>query len=153
MTAKSMTTNQSFPRNARDLRVVQVACILLALSSAWLIGLGRSRGYGALTPVHWFITLAAIYCAVTGFTFQRKMTKRLSRSQQTTRGSTPFSRWRVGHLMRLATATAVSLWGAVLSVYGAPSWLGYALCGLGLLLLLMWNPGDLPVTSQPEPSM
>src|SRR5579862_3050366 len=106
-----MTANQSFPRNVRGLRVVQVVCVLLALSSAWLIALGRSRGHGALTPVHGFVALAAIYCAVSGFTFQRKIAMRSSRPQETMR------RWRVGHLMRLATATGVSLWGAVLSVY------------------------------------
>lgn len=153
-----MTANQSFPRNARDLRVVQVGCILLAFSGAWLIHMhtGNSRSRGVATPVHWFVVLAAVYCAVTGFTFQRKIAMRPSRPQQairgSTRGSTPFSRWRVGHLMRLATATAVSLWGAVLSVYGAPSWLAYTLFGTGFLLLLIWTPGGLPVPSQAEPS-
>jgi hypothetical protein len=145
-----MTANQSFPKNVRDLRIVQVVCILLALSGALLIHMGKAGNRGAVTPVHWFVALAAVYCAVSGFTFQRKMTQGTSRPQQMMKEPTPFSRWRVGHLMRLATATAVSLWGAVLSVYGALSWLAYALSGLGFLLLLIWTPGRIPIPTQPH---
>jgi len=145
-----MSSTSSFPMNTRQLRIVQFACILLALSCV-VLTVRKPTNRGKATPVHWLITVAAIYCAVSGFTFQRKIVQSAIRHRQLERRSTPFSRWRAGHLMRLATAASVSLWGAVLSIYGGPSWLVYSLLALGLLLLAVWSPGTNPVPTQPEP--
>jgi hypothetical protein len=144
-----MSSTSSFPMNTRQLRIVQIACILLALSCV-VLTVRKPTNHGEATPVHWLITVAAIYCAVSGFTVQRKIVTGPARTQLK-RGSTPLSRWRAGHLIRLATAAAVSLWGAVLSIYGGPSWLVYSLLALGLLLLVVWSPGTNPVLTQPEP--
>jgi hypothetical protein len=144
-----VTANQSFPMTARHLRIVQVVCILLALSGAWLIHHGKSTSNDVVTPVHWFIVLAAIYCATAGFTVQRRIIQAPKRLQ-TTKSSTPLSRWRAGNLIRLSMATSVSLWGTVLSVYRGPTWLAFTFFALGLIQLLIWTPGNTPVMAQPE---
>lgn len=144
-----MSSTSSFPMNTRQLRIVQIACILLVLSCV-VLTVRKPTNHGEATPVHWLITVAAIYCAVSGFTVQRKLVTGPTRSQIKGR-STPLSRWRAGHLMRLVTAASVSLWGAVLSIYGGPSWLVDFLLALGLLLLVVWSPGTNPIPTQPVP--
>lgn len=137
--------SQSSPMVVRHLRMAQSGCVLLALACVWLIRVGHSKNHGAITPIHWFILLAAIYCAVAGFTTQRALAKKPSRPSRPKNGSTPFTRWRAGHLIRLATATSVATWAAVLSVSGGPIWIAYWLAAVGVLLLVIWRPGELPV--------
>jgi hypothetical protein len=50
-----------------------------------------------------------------------------------------------GHLIRLAFAIAVSLYGFLLHIVGGPGWLAISLIALGLILLLVWKPGDAPI--------
>jgi len=145
-----VTANQSFPRSARDLRMVQVACILLALACGWLIHVTKGRSHDA-TPMHWFFVLAAIYCAVSGFTVQHKLIKRPAPVGKAN-AATLWSRWGAGNLMRLLMATSVSLWGAVLSAYRGPTWMAFTFFALGLVLLLIWTPGRTPVAEQPKAS-
>jgi hypothetical protein len=131
--------------NRQGLRVVQIVCILLALSACWLVAyLGRPKNNGEFGPIQWVIVLAAAYCAVSGFTFQRYINKEPSRSQRVRGDSTAFRRWSVGHLIRLASACSVAMWGAVIPIYKGPLWIAGALCGIGILLLLVWRPGTPP---------
>jgi len=50
-----------------------------------------------------------------------------------------------GHLIRLTCNLSVSLYGFVLHIVGGPEWLAASLMALGLILLLIWRPGDVPV--------
>lgn len=140
-----MSSTSSFPMNTRQLRIVQIACILLALSASVLVaGLGKSRSQNAITPIHWLIILAAIYTAASAFTLQKKLTKGPVQSQQEKDSSTVYRRWRAGHIVRLSFPVSVVMWGAVLSTTGGPLWMAYFLCGLGVFLLLIWSPGTGP---------
>lgn len=128
----------------RQLRLAQVICIVLACSCIWLIGRTRPASHLEMRPIHWAIILGAIYCAVVGFTMQRKLTRGPSLPRQTRTSSTPLIRWRAGHAFRLCTALSVAMWGAVLSIYKGPVYLAYWLVAISLLLLVTWRPGVRP---------
>lgn len=130
----------------RHLRLMQVGCVLLVLASIWLSRFGKHEGQGGNTTGHWFVVGLALWCAVSGFTMQRKL-RRAPRTQRLSNASTPLSRWKAGHLMRLGSATAVALWALVLSEFGGPSVFVNALFGIGLALLLVWRPGAIPAST------
>jgi hypothetical protein len=127
------------------LRIVQIVCLLLAVSACWLVAhSGKPRNNGKLGPIQWAIILAAMYCAVSGFTIQRTITKGPTRSKAARGDSTQYSRWRAGQFVRLFFPVSVAGWGDVLIISGGPTWMAYVLCGLGILLVLAWSPGTAP---------
>lgn len=129
---------------SRQLRSVQIACILLLLAC---IGLSRFQGHrtaDGLTTRDWLVIGAAIWSAVSGFGIQHRIVNTRPRSPKLSGTSTPFSRWRVGNLVRLACATAVGGWSLYLSEIGGPIWIVDAFFVVGLLLLLAWTPGTSP---------
>jgi hypothetical protein len=131
--------------NVRQLRIVQIVCLLLAVSACWLVAhSGKPRNNGKLGPIQWAIILAAMYCAVSGFTIQRTITKGPTRSKAPRGDSTQYSRWRAGQFVRLFFPVSVAGWGDVLIISGGPTWMAYVLCGLGILLVLAWSPGTAP---------
>lgn len=137
--------------NVRQLRAVQIFCLVLALSACWLVAhSGKPKNNGEMGPIQWIIVFAATYCAVSGFTFQRYIPKEHSPSHRAR--TTPFRRWSLGHLMRLASGCSVAMWGPLIAIYKGPLWLAYALCAVGVLLLLIWSPGTSPPNNSPEPA-
>lgn len=127
------------------LHLVQLAGILLLLEC---IRLSRSMGHewkGTLTFTHGFLIVAGVWSGTLGFTVQRRIVNRPRKPSST---STPFTRWRAGHLARLVMAYTVGLysWGVwILSEHTCrPPLAVNALFGLGLLLLLVWMPGRIP---------
>lgn len=140
-----------FPSNVRQLRIVQIFCLALAVSACWLAAhTGEPKKNAEFGPIQWVIVLAATYCAVSGFTSQRFFNKERPRSRPGGTGSTPYRRWSIGHLIRLATACSVALWGAVTPILKGPLWMAYAFCGLGILLVLVWTPGTPPPEDLPR---
>ena len=134
--------------NVRQLRAVQIFCLVLALSACWLVARsGKPENKSEFGMIQWVIVLAATYCAVSGFTFQRFLNKERPRSRPSGTGSAPYRRWSIGHLMRLATACSVAMWGAVTPILKGPLWMAYAFCGLGIFLVLVWTPGTPPPNS------
>jgi hypothetical protein len=124
----------------RQLRIVQVVCIFVTLFLVVFKGSLTHKNPGVTTLVHWFIAALGIYCASSGYKFQRIL-NRPARSQARTK-STPFSRWRAGHIARLYFAFSSALWAILLFIIGGPSWMVDTLFTLALLLLLLWSPGD-----------
>src|SRR6266700_256685 len=110
----------------RQLRLVQGGCILFLVVCIFLLHFGV---FGSLEPagremnfMQFLVIVGAIWSAVVGFTFQRRMTRSASRPQRPTAKSTPFTRWRAGHVMRLGSATSVGMWGLVLYYCCGPLW-------------------------------
>ena len=128
----------------RQLRLLQIACLLVVLASIKVSLMIHKvpRGTGLVQVV---VVVLALASAVQGFTLQNKIVK--GRSQRRTKSSTPFTRWRAGNLVRLAFATAVGLWGLVLRENGGEVWLVDALFALSFLLLAIWQPGPVPDAS------
>jgi len=136
----------------RQLRLVQCGLIVFIVVCFFFKRIGRLEtqdAQDALSPVQWLIIVAAIWSAISGFTVQRRINRIGNRSQTQSRRSTPVSRWRAGHLVRLWTATAVGLWGLLLHYSGGPEWLVNVFLGLTMLLLLIWRPGTTPAPAQP----
>ena len=134
-------------RPERQLRIIQVLCIVFVASCILLThSLVHGTKHISFT-LQIVAILFALWTAYSGFWLQRLLARVGSNPERlpaTNKKSTPFTRWRAGHLMRLATATSVGLWGFVLYFLGGSSWLVDALLALGLLLLLLWSPGSSP---------
>ena len=127
-----------------QLRLYQITCILLVVACVYLSGVDRREAHSTMTLVQWLIVLAAIYSAVSGFTLQRRIVRVRNPSLRSNLRSTPLSRWKAGHLLRLACATSAGLWAYLLHLFDGPDRLVYVLFGIGLLLLLIWQPGTYP---------
>jgi hypothetical protein len=123
------------------LRLGQIVCVLVLLECIRLSRSLRHEWNGTITPVHWLLIVGGVWSGILGFTVQRRIVNKVKKSSST---STPFTRWRAGHIARLWTATAVGLYGFCLSIFAGPPLAVNALFGLGLLLLLVWMPGQVP---------
>jgi len=123
------------------LRVIQITGILLLLECIRLSRSMRHEWDGTITLAHWFFIVGAGWSGIAGFTLQRRIVNRRGRASSR---STPFTRWRVGHIVRLVMAYSVGLYGFCLSTFAGPPMLVNALFALGLLLLLVWMPGVVP---------
>jgi hypothetical protein len=130
----------------RQLRLVQVACILVVLTCL-KVAMGVEISPGEITWVQWVVMAVALWAAVSGFTLQRQIVRHSDRPSRRPTRSTPFTRWRAGNLVRLACATSVALWGLILRENGGRMWIVNTLFGLGSLLLLIWRPGVSPEQS------
>lgn len=124
----------------RQLRLVQLGCIIVTLASFRLALRVQGTTHGS-PIVRWIFVALALLCIVQGFTMQRRIVRPRNPSRLR---STPFSRWRAGNIARLMFATAVGLYGLVLSEFGGPAWQVNALCAIALILLLIWKPGISP---------
>jgi|SRR5579862_9425315 len=127
----------------RQLRAVQITCILFVLASFRVSLMVQGRTHGS-TLIQGIVISLALSCAVQGFTFQRRIVKGPGPSRRPSRLSTPFTRWRAGNLVRLGFATAVAEWALVLSENGGRALPVNALFLIGALLLLSWSPGVRP---------
>lgn len=128
-----------------QLRFFQLICIAFAVLLMWIaIDLPirhPARGQGT---VEWLIEFCAIYSAVMGFVVQRRMADDESQPKPSARQSTPLKRWMKGHVIRLSSAASVCVFALVLQLMGGMAWEVFALFGLGMVLLLMWAPGESP---------
>jgi hypothetical protein len=125
----------------RHLRLVQIGCIFLVAACIAVRYMGSHQARNAITITQAVVILAAVWSGISGFTMQRRFqNKRTVASSK----STPFTRWRAGHLVRLSSAAAVGGWGLVLYDVGGPSWLVASFFAVALLLLLIWQPADNP---------
>jgi hypothetical protein len=141
-------------RPEEQLRVYQVICVLFVAACILLSRSLVPEAEHASSAVQFFVILVAVWSAFSGFRLQRLLARDRSNSVQrstTRKKSTPFTRWRAGHLMRLVSATSVALWGFVLFYLGGSTWLVDALFGSGLVLLLIWSPGSSPESTGLEP--
>jgi hypothetical protein len=135
-------------KQARTLRIYQIVCILLTLYFFRVIHmLPGLEGQSAMTPLKWIILALALYSAAGGFYMQKRLL-RTPRDPRIAARSTPAKRWMVANVVRLAFATAVSLYGLVLHFNGGPESLVVLLIALGLILLLIWRPGPVPTEEQ-----
>lgn len=127
------------------LRLFQLGCIALFLPCMGLIYWRHNPAEVPLGTRDWVVIVGAVWSAGAGFTIQRRIVRgRPSRSGK----STPFTRWRAGHIIRLWTATSLAFWAVVLSDWGGPHLMVNALFAIGLVLLLFWSPGAVPDGSE-----
>jgi len=133
---------------AIQLRLFQGGCLLVLVVWILLLHFGA---VGSLEPAgrelkltQLLMLVGALWSAVVGFTFQRKLTRIATRSRRSGTTSTPFTRWKAGHVMRLLTATSVGTWGMALYYFHGPLWLVDMVSAVALILLVAWKPGASP---------
>ena len=98
--------------------------------------------------------LIAISCGFAGFRLQKMLTRAVSSPIQSKYPTTtPLQRWRVGHVVRLATHMAIVLYAFVLYLLGGTAWLVDGLFALGFILLLTWAPGKVPAKAASVPPL
>ena len=134
-----------------QLRLLQGGCLLFLV--AWILLL-HFGALGSLEPAgrelkltQLLMLVGAMWSAVVGFTFQRKLTRIAARSRRSGTKSTPFTRWKAGHVMRLATATSVGTWGMALYYFHGPLWVVDTVLAVALILLAAWKPSTSPNAS------
>lgn len=139
---------QEMGRPELQLRLVQGGCILFIVLCAFCLHFGV---LGSFEPagreiklVQFLMIVGAIWSAVVGFTFQRKLGRTAKRSQQGGSKSTPFTRWKAGHVMRLGSATSVGTWGLVLYYFHGPLRVVDTVLAVALVLLIAWKPSPSP---------
>src|SRR5450432_2525974 len=129
----------------RLLRFLQLACILLLALCILLVYFGVLRTgepRPTISLTQGGVILLALWSGVSGFTVQRRLLS--VRTQRASTKSTPFTRWRAGHVFRLWSAVTVAVWGLVLNAIHGPLWIVGLLLAVSLTLLLIWRPGVNP---------
>jgi len=139
---------QAMKRPELQLRFLQGACILFLVFCILLLhfgALGSLESAGReIKLVQFLMIVGVIWSAIVGFTFQRKMNRTATQPRRPSAKSTPLSRWRAGHIMRLTSGFSVGVWGLAVYYFCGPLWLVDATLGAGLALLLIWKPGNSP---------
>jgi hypothetical protein len=110
-TLRAFATLRDMGKPEFELRLLQGGCLFFLVVWILLLHFGA---LGSLEPAgrelkftQLLMLVGALWSAVVGFTFQRKLTRIATRSRRSGTTSTPFTRWKAGHVMRLATATSV----------------------------------------------
>src|SRR5260370_39491381 len=94
----------------RQLRLVQVGCILLVASCIFVRHMGSHESHNAISFGQWLVIVGAIWSAGGGFTLQRRITSAPTRSQRLSGRSTPLTPWRAGNSGRLWGAVSIGTW-------------------------------------------
>jgi hypothetical protein len=131
-----------------QLRVMQIMFIVSVLLFILFLYVNPPATQSVDVPVQWGIVCCAIASALSGFSVQRMLRRAPSQSLADTHSSTPRSRWFAGHLIRFATAESVALFGFALRMMGDSSNVVIALFACSLLLLAVWQPGEIPAATE-----
>jgi hypothetical protein len=94
------------------------------------------------------VAFLAIYSGWSGFFIQKLFSRFGNRTQRPGWRMSPLLAWRMGHVIRLASALSVCLWAFVLFLLGGAAWLVYFIFVRGVILLLAWKPGASPVQTE-----
>lgn len=141
--------NSFVTKPQRQLRLVQFACILLLVGCIVVAYIHEPQPRTNLGFGQGVVILLALWSAVGGFTTQRRLQRRnRTRSSK----STPFDRWKAGHIVRLWSAMTVGAWGLFLYEIRGPLWIADVLFALAMLLLLIWDPDAAPVADEGVPA-
>ena len=97
-----------------------------------------------ITRFHWAVIALGLWAIPSGFVTQRLIVGQFGEARDESSRFTPLTRWRAGNMVRLASATSVSLWGLILRASGGPSAIAYTLIAIGGLLVLTWRPSTRP---------
>jgi hypothetical protein len=136
-----------------QLRVMQFAFIASVVLFFFISRAFPPPSQSVNASIQWVIVLCAIVSALQGFILQRMFLRVRDQTPSASESSTPRSRWFTGHVFRFATAESVALFGVVLRrVYG-PSNLVTAMFVGSLLLLVLWQPGEVPAANESQSSI
>jgi hypothetical protein len=136
-----------------QLRIMQIAFVVSVLMFIFVLHTIHPAPHPVNASLQWAIVIVAIASAWTGFTMQRMVLNAPDRPSSMGQSSTPRGRWLTGHVIRFATAESVALFGFVLCMMGSTSNLVIVLFAGSLLLLLFWQPGEVPAANESKNPM
>src|SRR5215469_9878844 len=84
---------------------------------------GTVRSHDLISTGHWVAIVTATCCRILTFTMDRRVNRIGTRPSTKPRKSTALGRWRLGHLWRLYSHTAVALWALALHSTGSFEWI------------------------------
>lgn len=134
----------------RMVRVMQVTFIVAVLLFYFVLHVVHPMPQSVNANFELIFVCCAIASAILGFVMQRALLNAPNPSGSTAQSSTPRGRWFMGHLIRFATAEAVALFGFALRMMGSSSKLVTLLFAGSLLLLVFWQPGEVPTESESQ---
>jgi hypothetical protein len=134
----------------RIIRIMQLMFIVSVLLFILVLYVARPATQSVDATVQWSIVCCAVASALLGFNLQRMLRRAPSQSLADMQSSTPRSRWFAGHLVRFATAESVALFGFALRWLGSSSNLVTLLFAGSLLLLVVWQPGEVPAATESQ---
>lgn len=129
-------------------RTMQVAFIFSVLLFYFVLHVLHPAPQSVNPNLQLAIVCCAIASAMAGFIMQRAILNAPDRPNPSGQSSTPRGRWFTGHVIRFATAESVALFGFALRMIGSTSNLVILLFAGSLLLLLFWQPGEVPAESE-----
>jgi hypothetical protein len=131
----------------RVMQIVFVASVIMFFRfSRWMYIPAQSVN----VPVQWAIVACSIFTVLSGFIGQR-MFRRISNIPRSNIENSDIVRpWFMGHVIRFATAESMALSGIVLRALSGPSKLVTALFAGSLLLLVVWQPGEVPAATESQ---
>jgi len=124
------------------LRLIHAAFVVTIPLVAWVAQNSCPSASNDRTLWHWVITGLALYSALVGFSFRRKLMRR-SEDAPRNDASNPKAvrQWRAAHFVGWAAAEAIAFYGVVLQmVLGGSIWEASFFYAVALLLLLLWTP-------------
>lgn len=132
----------------RKLRLIQFVLIAVIPIFGWVAEIGRDPGSSDWTLKHWLVTGVALWAAFGGFRLRRRLLDRsIQAPAQDASNPKALKQWEAGHLVGLAAAESVVLWGLVMRmVLGGALWQASMFYAAGLFLLLLWTP-RIPITT------
>lgn len=132
------------------LRILQLAFVVSVLLFYYVLLVVCPALQSVSAYLQWVIVCCAIASAIAGFIMQRVILNAPDRLNSLGQTSTPRGRWLTGHVLRFATAESVALFGFVLRMMGSYSNVVIALFAGSLLLLLFWQPGQVPAAIESQ---
>jgi hypothetical protein len=131
-------------------RTMQVVFIVSVLLFYFVLHVVCPAPQSVNAYLQWVIVCCAIASAMAGFIMQRVILNAPDRPNSLGQTSTPKGRWLTGHVIRFATAESVALFGFVLRMMGSYSNVVIALFAGSLLLLVVWQPGEVPTATESQ---
>jgi hypothetical protein len=134
----------------RVVRILQIAVIISVLLFMYVLHTIHPEPQSVNAAFQWSVVCCAVGSALAGFIMQRAILNAPDRPNSLGQTSTPQGRWFTGHIIRFATAESVALFGFVLRMMGSYSNVVTALFAGSLLLLLFWQPGEVPTATESQ---
>jgi hypothetical protein len=134
----------------RVVRILQIAIIVSVLLFYYVLHLTHPAPQNVDSTVQLAIVCCAIASAMAGFIMQRAVQNAPNRLNASGQKSTARGRWLSGHVVRFATAESVALFGFVLGMMGSTSNVVIGLFAGSLLLLVFWQPGEVPAENESQ---
>jgi len=134
----------------RVVRILQFAMIFSVLLFYLVLHLIHPAPQNVDSTVQLAIVCCAIASAMAGFIMQRAVQNAPDRPNASGQTSTARGRWLSGHVVRFATGESVALFGFVLGIMGSTSNVVIALFAGSLLLLVFWQPGEVPAENESQ---